>query len=281
MACLHTVDNMQVPQAEKEDKVWKLRPWILALQQNLAKIEQEEYNAIDEIMVAFTRRSTLKQYMPNKPTPWGFKLWGHAGETGILYQFEVYQGQSTEKYEFGLGGDTVLSMCSGLPSAEDFKVAADNFFSSLALVEELTCKGIQYVGTLRQNRLKDCPVMDEKNLKKLGQGSHDHRTDNDKSLAVVRWFDRKAVTLVSNFMSVDPVEKIKRYDRRAKKHIDVPRPRIVGVYNSFMGGIDQHNYQVSLYKYNIRSRRWHMYFLYHSIFICVVNAWNIHRRQSA
>ncbi|KAL3250974.1 hypothetical protein MRX96_055291 [Rhipicephalus microplus] len=68
MACLHVVDNMQVPEQEKKT-VWKLRPWIVALQQNLEQIEQQEYNAIDEIMVPFTGRSTRKQYTPNKPVP--------------------------------------------------------------------------------------------------------------------------------------------------------------------------------------------------------------------
>lgn len=214
----------------------------------------------------------MKQYIPNKPAPWGFKLWGRAGTTGILYEFDVYQGHSKEKYTFGLGGDTVLRMCSNVPANEGFKVAADNFFSNLDLVDELTSKGIQYVGTLRQNRLKDCKLMEEKALKKLGQGSHDHRVDSDRGVAIVRWFDRKAVTLVSNFVSVDPIQSVKRYDRKSKVHVDVPRPAIVATYNSFMGGIDQHNYQVSLYKFTIRSRCWYMYILYHTIFICVVNA---------
>ncbi|XP_040067151.1 piggyBac transposable element-derived protein 3-like [Ixodes scapularis] len=281
MKCLHVVNNLEVTEEEKKDKLWKLRPWILGLQRNLASIEKEEFNAVDEIMVAFTGRSFLKQYIPNKPTPWGFKLWGRAGTTGILYQFEVYQGQSNQEYRYGLGGDTVLSMCSEVPSDEGFKVAADNFFSSLDLVEELTGRGIQFVGTLRQNRLGDCKLLDEKTLKKLGQCAHDHRMDNAKRLAVVRWFDRKAVTLVSNFVSVEPVGHVKRYDRKAKVHIDVPRPDIVAVYNSFMGGIDQHNYHVSLYKYTIRSRLWYLYIFYHTIYICVVNGWNIHRRQCA
>ncbi|XP_075739139.1 LOW QUALITY PROTEIN: piggyBac transposable element-derived protein 3 [Rhipicephalus microplus] len=279
MACLHVVDNMQVPEQEKKDKVWKLRPWIVALQRNLEHIEQEEYNAVDEMMVPFTGRSTLKQYMPNKPVPWGFKLWGRAGATGILYQFDVYQGKGDGNYTFGLGGDTVLNMCSKLPSDEGFKLAADNFFSSLELVVELSGRGIQYVGTLRQNRLKYCCLLSEKNLKPLRQGACDHRVDNGTGISVVRWFNRKAVTLVSNFVSLEPVEKIKRYDRKAKVHVDVPRPAIVAVYNSFMGGIDQHNYQVALYNYNIRFRRWYMYIFYHTLYICAVNAWNIHRRQ--
>ncbi|KAL1480258.1 hypothetical protein MTO96_051188 [Rhipicephalus appendiculatus] len=59
-----------------------------------------------------------------------------------------------------------------------------------------------------------------------------------------------------NFVSLEPVEKVKRYDRKAKVHVDVPRPAIFAVYNSFMGGTDQRNYQVALYKDNVRSRRW-------------------------
>lgn len=40
MACLHVEDNLQVPEEEKQNKAWKLRPWIVALQRNLEKIEQ-------------------------------------------------------------------------------------------------------------------------------------------------------------------------------------------------------------------------------------------------
>lgn len=81
------------------------------------------------------------------------------------------------------------------------------FFSSLNLVEELT-RGIQYVETPRQNRLRDCKLQDEKTLRKAGQGSHDYRVDNGKGIVVVRWFDRKAVTLVSNFVSVEPIQQV-------------------------------------------------------------------------
>lgn len=173
MQCIHFVNNCDVAQEDKDDKVWKLRPWISSLQCNFAQVEQEELNSVDEIMVAFTGRSNLKQYLPNKPTPWGFKLWGRAGTTGLLYQFEVYQGQSKKKYEHGLGGGTVLQMCSLIPENKNFKVAADNFFSSIDLAAELQKKGIYYVGTLRQNRLQDCKLMTEKELRKEGRGSFD------------------------------------------------------------------------------------------------------------
>ncbi|KAH8023217.1 hypothetical protein HPB51_011543 [Rhipicephalus microplus] len=77
--------------------------------------------------------------------------------------------------------------------------------------------------------------MEEKALKKLGQGSQDYRVDNKNGLAVVQWFDRKADTLVSNFASVEPIETFKRYDPKAKKHNGVPHPCVVGAYNSVTG----------------------------------------------
>jgi hypothetical protein len=47
--------------------------------------------AIDESMVAFKGRTTLKQYMPLKPIKRGIKIWAAAcSKTGYLLQFEAY-----------------------------------------------------------------------------------------------------------------------------------------------------------------------------------------------
>lgn len=67
MRSLHVVDNLGVTEEQKKDKLWKLRPWLSKLHENFQAIEQEEWNAVDEIMVSFTGRSHLKQYIPNKP----------------------------------------------------------------------------------------------------------------------------------------------------------------------------------------------------------------------
>lgn len=71
--CLYLIDHLQVTD-DKKDRLWKLRCWLLSLQRNLKQIEQEEMNVVDEMMVAFTGH--LKQYVPNSPTPRGFKLLG-------------------------------------------------------------------------------------------------------------------------------------------------------------------------------------------------------------
>lgn len=281
MKCIHFVNNCEVNDEEKKkDKVWKLRPWISSIQTNLARIEQEEFNSVDEMMVSFTGRSSLKQYLPNKPTPWGFKLWVRAGSKGMLYEFDVYQEQSGVKYALGLGGDTVLRMCANLPEHKGFKVAADNFFSSIDLAAELRKKGICFVGTIRQNRLKNCPLTSEEELSKAGRGAFDFKLDTSIDVAIVRWYDNRAVTLVSNYVSTEPVASVKRWDKKTKQYIDIPRPHIVAVYNSYMGGTDVHNYLVSLYKFHLKSRRWYLYIFYHTLMISTVNAFNLHRRDA-
>jgi hypothetical protein len=69
---------------------------------------------VDDIMVSFKGRSSLKQYIQGKPNPWGFKLWGRAGASGVLYDFDDYQGKTGRQREdyIGVGGDTVLQMSS-------------------------------------------------------------------------------------------------------------------------------------------------------------------------
>ena len=68
---LHVRDNLSATDQEKEDKLWKIRPWLSALRTQFLTIPAEEFNSVDEIMVPFKGRSGLKQYIRGKPNPWG------------------------------------------------------------------------------------------------------------------------------------------------------------------------------------------------------------------
>lgn len=51
-------------------------------------------NSIDEAMIPFKGRTSLKQYIPNKPIKRGIKVWVRAdAENGYVCQFEVYVGK--------------------------------------------------------------------------------------------------------------------------------------------------------------------------------------------
>ena len=90
MRSIHFVDNLNISEEEKKDRVWKLRPWLSCLRGQFLLVSPEEYQSVDEIMVPFKGKSFLKQYMPNKPHKWGFKMWGRSGISGFLYDFDLY-----------------------------------------------------------------------------------------------------------------------------------------------------------------------------------------------
>jgi len=52
--------------------------------------------SVDESMIAFKGRSSMKQYNPLKPIKRGYKLWAIADQEGYVLQFELYQGKAEE-----------------------------------------------------------------------------------------------------------------------------------------------------------------------------------------
>ncbi|KAK3697378.1 hypothetical protein RRG08_005769 [Elysia crispata] len=174
---------------KKKDKLFKLRPWLKSLSSSLIKLSHEEYSAVDEIMIPFKGRSGIKQYMRNKPHKWGFKLWGRAGASGTLLEFEVYQGagnQQSDGSQLSKTTETVLRMTANVPDGKNYKVFADNLFTSLPLVKILKERGIFYTGTVRMNRLKGCSLSSEADLKKTGRGSSDSKVEVNSGIVAVR-----------------------------------------------------------------------------------------------
>ncbi|XP_064646212.1 piggyBac transposable element-derived protein 3-like [Lineus longissimus] len=229
---LHFTDNNDVTDEEKEDRLWKLRPWLNSLRDSFQEVSPEENQSIDEIMVAFKGRSLIKQYMEKKPKKWGFKLWGRCSY-GFCHDFNVYQGRGTGIDEelapgCGLGGSVVMQLCQSLPKNRQFKIFADNYFSNFTMAKLVRDSGIgQYTGTIKGNRVHNAPLTSLKAMEKLKRGSGSTVYDKDRELCLVRWYDNKCVTLISTYAGTGPLEKVKRYDRSKKEHIEVDRPAVI------------------------------------------------------
>ena len=59
----------------------------------------------------------------------------------------------------------------------NYHIYADNFFSSLTLVDHLTQLNIGYTGTIQENRLQKCSVEASKELAKHKRGESDYCMD--------------------------------------------------------------------------------------------------------
>ena len=94
---------------DKSDKGYKVRSLIKHFNQSFSEYVSDDCTqSIDEHMVKFTGRSSMKQYVKNKLIKWGLKFWFRcASKTGYLYQLDLYLGKK-EKTEENLGPSVVL-----------------------------------------------------------------------------------------------------------------------------------------------------------------------------
>lgn len=109
---LHIINNESIPLGNK-DKFIKVRPLYDLIKKKCNSLPKERNLSIDEQMVPFKGHLSVKQYMKGKPCPWVIKIFILAGKSGIVYDFIIYQGATTEfdestQKKLGLGGAVVL-----------------------------------------------------------------------------------------------------------------------------------------------------------------------------
>lgn len=95
------------------DKFIKVRPLYDLLKKRFNELPVERNISIDEQIVPFKGKLCVKQYMRGKPHPWGIKLFLMCGSSGIVYDFLIFQGSTTEldpniQTNFGQGGCVVM-----------------------------------------------------------------------------------------------------------------------------------------------------------------------------
>ena len=123
------------------------------------------------------------------------------------------------------------------------------------------------------------PVVKDSIMRKKGRGSYVAHNDTVSGVKVIQWFDNKSVLMSSNFLSVEPLSDVKRWDKKDKKYVGVPCPDIVQQYNASMGGTDLYDMFMSLYKIDHKSTRWYRRVIFWVLSSCVVQSWIIYKRH--
>ncbi|XP_046684860.1 piggyBac transposable element-derived protein 2-like [Homalodisca vitripennis] len=242
--------------------------------------------SVDEQICATKTHHNMRQYNPRKPHKWGYKLYVLCDDKGFSHQFEIYSGQTQSRLasepDLGETGNIVVRLCRKVPRNVNYTIYCDNFYSSLLLFSYLRTQGIFALGTFRRDRIPNIPFTDKKEGRKESRGTSVEFTTNvnDTKLSMVSWRDNDSVMLGSTLCGVVPMESIKRYDRKAKKYIDVPCPQIVKVYNKHMGGVDLMDSHIGRHHIRLRSRKWYFRMFYHMVDMAVVNAWILHSTLS-
>ena len=136
---LHFVDNNTISARGEDgyDRLAKVRPVIKAVKDSfLASYAPHCQCAIDEAMVRFKGRSSLKQYLPMKPTKRSFKVWVRADSSnGFVCDLDVYTGKDGAVIT-NLGAKVVEQLSRALVGGH-YHLYFDNYFSSLPLFDSL------------------------------------------------------------------------------------------------------------------------------------------------
>lgn len=142
------------PGEREANRVWKVAPLLEKILVRCHKQERDTHISIDEMIIPFTGRCGMKQYIRGKPNPVGIKLFGLANPNGIVCDYLVYQGGKSFKTEFKnfpLGTAPVLQLSTTLvPGHVTYH---DRFFTSVYLADELLKRGLYSTGTLAKNRI--------------------------------------------------------------------------------------------------------------------------------
>ncbi|KAK3728257.1 hypothetical protein QZH41_006731 [Actinostola sp. cb2023] len=275
---LNLVDMARVTE---NDKLAKVRPFIETMQKGF----QENFNcgkaiAIDECMVPYKGRLSIKQRMTAKPVKWGVKLFELCdSETSYLYRFEVYLGkernqQAQTPSAIGKSGEVVTQLTNGL-EGKGHNLYIDNWYTSVGLTHLLQAKGIYVCGTVRPNR-KGYPA-ELKTLKgsKMARGNSEIRSYN--GITALAWKDTKLVHFLSTIHSPEEISTVQRNKRQGQGGYEVAEIQshaIVNDYNDNMGAVDR-NDQLTCIQKSRKQMRWYMRLIVKFLELATYNAYII------
>jgi len=117
-----------------------VRPLYEAIRKYCASLQLESTFSVDEQIILFKGQLKVKQYIKNKPTKWGVKIFCIYGISGMLYDFIIYQGSTTEiKPEYSIFGQSALIVIqlSERINVPNCTLFFDNYFSTFWLFEWL------------------------------------------------------------------------------------------------------------------------------------------------
>ncbi|KAL7880514.1 hypothetical protein SRHO_G00027680 [Serrasalmus rhombeus] len=219
----------------------------------------------------------FKQFIKGKPHPWGVKIYFLCGKSGMAYDFLLHQGTTMElsqqhRKQLGLGAGVVYHLSQRITEA-NHKLYFDNYFTTYNLLELLAERKINAAGTARVSRFARPPLQSDKEMAKKPRGSCDEVISRDGKVALVKWYDNRPVLMASNFVGVGTMDEVQRWDKKKAQFVMVSRPEVVKLYNDAMGGVDLLDQLVSLYRTEIRSKKWTLRMITHAFDMAVVNSW--------
>ena len=262
--------STQTEQQHNTDRLKKVRWFSQQLQQHFSShFIPPQVLTVDEAMVGFKGRSELKQYIPQKPTKWGYKVWCLASSNYLL-AFDIYEGKHDNASNLS-PTDVVLSLTSRYQYRSHI-VYLDRYFTSPSLLDQLLQVGIRSCGTVRKDRV-GLPTLYKTVAAEMNQG--EMRYWQRGELGAIVWKDRRAVYLLTTHKS--PIETA--LVSRSGSSMQTSVPAAVLDYNKYKGGVDTIDQMRGSYALGRKSKKWWPNLVWWLVDMCILNAYSLYNQQ--
>ena len=283
LAMLHLVDPAT---EDPENKLRKVESFIEDFKKLCKELYvPQKYVAVDERMVKSRHRSGFRQFMKDKPTKWGIKLWVLADSAnGYTVDFNIYIGRAAGQTisEHGLGYDVVMRLMAPY-FGKGYHLFVDNFYSTLTLFKHLYDQGVVATGTILESRRSFPPAL--KNSKEWAKGRErgSMRWVRDPPCLVLQWVDNKVVSMITTVGNANEQGQVTRKVRTSTQYRErlVKQPKIFKTYNMKMNAVDRSDQILSAFSTQRKCVGWWKVLFFHLIDIAVVNSFILFQAHRA
>ncbi|XP_050517750.1 piggyBac transposable element-derived protein 4-like isoform X2 [Diabrotica virgifera virgifera] len=225
---------------------------------------------VDEMVVNFRGKVRFKMYMPNASSKYGIKIMALADSgSGYLYNAYIYSGKDCdgigipEEYkELSKPTQSVVRLVEPI-FGTNRNVTADNWFSSIELINVLQKNKLTYVGAMHKNKQEIPRQLLPNRTKKIGSAIYGFCEE----CTIISYVEKKnkAKILISSMHgrnSTDPITK---------------KPEILSFYNSTKGGVDIIDKNCRKNSSSRRTCRWPLAIFFRILDISVFNSYIFHQ----
>lgn len=229
--------------------------------------------ALDESMVSFRGRSDIKQFVPGKPHPHGYKIWVLGNENYML-QLQLYQGKAAAGPSIH---DMVLQLTQ-LYRNTNHVLYCDTLFTSPTLLASLFNVGIRVCGSVKRNRIgmPSIAELPPAQLAAIPRGAHLQMQRDDVTLCA--WRDKKLILLLYNHIDPKQLTTMQRWGDDGAIY-QLGCPQAIRDYFHHARAVDVINQLHYSYLPGRKSRKCWTRLVWWLIDICILNAFRLWRVQ--
>lgn len=230
-----------------------------------------EYATIDEKLQSFRGRCPFRVYMPNKPAKYGLKLFALVDSINYYTKnLELYTGnQPLGPFTINNSALSVVKRLIEPIKQTGRNITIDNWFTSVALADDLLKDRITLIGTIRKNKRELPP--DFISIRNRELYSSYFAFSQNKTLVSYKAKKNKVVLLLSTMHNNKCIDESTGNKRK---------PEIIQMYNATKGGVDTMDWMTENYSVARRSARWPLTLFYSILNIGGLNAQVIHSENN-